>query len=378
MKKKEEFNHGELNELVKGGRKFLRIITVLVLIVGIYALIMLFKETGILSFVFDVLKIISPLFIGIALAWIFDPAVKYFVNKGIKRIFGALIVYVLFIGFIVGFFSIIIPAFSQQLQELSQTIPGIVATFNAWIESIFAWFGNIEGVNEEALRADVMKSIEEFGQELPKTLPLFTFNLLMAVINGLGIFVIGLIIGFYVLINYDNATDIIVNVTPKRYRADLEEFACDLNTSLRGYIRGVALLSTFVFITTYIAFSFLGLKGALIFALLCGLTNIIPYIGPYIGGSVAGIVGLSQSVTLGILIVIVVIIVQAFESTIMYPLLMGRSTKIHPVSIMLGLLFFGYYFGIVGMILATPIIALIKVIFNFVNKRVNLLALVIH
>ncbi len=378
MKNKKEFNLEELNDLVKAGRKFLRLITILVLIIGAYAVIMLFKETGILAFALDALKIISPLFIGIAIAWIFDPAVKYFTKKGMKRIFGALIVYLLFLGFVVGFFSLIIPAFSQQLQELSQTIPVIIGNFTNWLDNIFAWFGNIEGVNEEVLKAEVMHSIEQFGTELPKVLPQFTFNLLVGVANFLGVFIISLIIGFYVLISYENATDVIVQLTPKKYRPDLEEFSHDLNVSLRGYIRGIGLLSTFIFVTTFIAFSFLGLKGALIFALLCGLTNIIPYIGPYIGGLVAAIVGFSQSFTLGILIILVVIIVQAFESIVMHPLLMGRSTRIHPVSIMLGLLFFGYYFGIVGLILATPLVALLKVLFNFVNKRVNFLALVIH
>jgi len=378
MKKKQDFNTAELNDLIKLSTKILKFVYILIFILGIYAIIMLFKETGILSFIAEVLRIISPLFIGLAFAWIFDPIVKYLVQKGIKRIFGVLIVYAAFLALVIGFFSIIIPTFSAQLQELSRTIPSIVASFNAWIDNIFIWFGNIEGINHVALRAEVMQGIENFGQELPKTLPLLTFNILRAIVSGLGIFMIGLVIGFYVLISYENATDIMIHLVPKQYRKDLEEFSCDLNTSLRGYIRGVILLSTFVFITTYIAFSILGLKGALIFALLCGLTNIIPYIGPYIGGSIAAIVGFSQSVTLGLIIIALIIFIQAFESIVMHPLLMGKSTKLHPVSLILGLLFFGYYFGIIGMILATPIIAFIKVVFNFVNKRINFLALVLH
>lgn len=372
MKPKKE----DLNTLIKLSNRVLKLAYVFLIIIVAYAIVITLKETGILKLFFNFLLILSPLFIGIAIAWIFDPAVKFFIRKGRSRLLGAIIVFVIFFSLLIGFFSVLIPAFSSQIEEFSKTIPAIVNSFELWVDNFFERFSGIEGFNHLTLKADVLAGIEAWGKELPQTLPMLTFNFMKALINGLGIFVLSLVVGFYVLISYENATDVLHVLTPAKYKTDVSDFARELNDSLRGYVKGTGLLSLFIFITTYIAFSILGLKGALIFALLCGLTNIIPYVGPWIGGIIAAIVGATQSLTLGFLIILSILIIQSVESVIMHPILMGKSTKIHPVTIILGLLVFGHYFGIVGMILATPIIAFLKVVIHFLNRKINFLGMI--
>ena len=128
--------------------------------------------------------------------------------------------------------------------------------------------------------------------------------------------------------------------------------------------------TTIVFIISTIGFYFIGLKGALLFGFFCGVTNIIPFIGPYLGGIPAVIAGLSQSFHIGILVLIIIIVVQLIESNLIHPFLMSKVMKLHPVTIMVGLLFFGYYFKIIGLIVATPIIASVKTIASyFIEKR---------
>ena len=111
----------------------------------------------------------------------------------------------------------------------------------------------------------------------------------------------------------------------------------------------------------------------MIFGLFCAVTNVIPYIGPYIGGAPAVIVGLSISPMTGICTLIAVVIAQLLESNFLQPLVMGKTMKLHPVTIMIGLLLFGSFFGILGMILATPIIAIIKTILLFINEKFSLM-----
>lgn len=118
-----------------------------------------------------------------------------------------------------------------------------------------------------------------------------------------------------------------------------------------------------------IGFSITGLKAPLLFALFCGITNIIPYAGPYIGGVPAVIVGFSQSPIIGIIVLVIIVVVQFLEGNLLQPLIMSKTTKLHPVTIMLGLLVFGYFFGIIGMVISTPIIAALKSIFMFFNDK---------
>ena len=127
-----------------------------------------------------------------------------------------------------------------------------------------------------------------------------------------------------------------------------------------------------VFITQSIGLTLAGLQAPLIFALFCALTDVIPYFGPYIGAIPAIIVGFTMDPLVGICCIISILVVQALENNFYQPLIMGHTMKLHPVTIMLGLLIFQHFFGIIGMIVATPVIACAKVIFNFINEKFNI------
>ena len=87
----------------------------------------------------------------------------------------------------------------------------------------------------------------------------------------------------------------------------------------------------------------------------------------------AVIVAFSQSPQIGVLVLLIIVIVQFIEGNFLHPLLLSKMMKLHPVTIMLGLLVFGYYWGVIGMVLATPLIASIKSIFSYFNERFHFL-----
>ena len=115
------------------------------------------------------------------------------------------------------------------------------------------------------------------------------------------------------------------------------------------------------------------LKAPLIFALFCALTDVIPYFGPYIGAIPAVIVGFAVSPITGICSIVAILVVQLLENNFYQPLIMGHTMKLHPVTIMLGLLIFQHFFGIIGMIVATPVIAAGKVIFTYLDEKLNII-----
>ena len=127
-----------------------------------------------------------------------------------------------------------------------------------------------------------------------------------------------------------------------------------------------------IFITQSIGLTLAGLQAPLIFALFCALTDVIPYFGPYIGAIPAVIVGFTASPLTGILVIISILIVQLIENNFYQPLIMGHTMKLHPVTIMIGLLVFQHFFGIIGMIVATPVIAAFKVITNYLDEKLNI------
>ena len=211
--------------------------------------------------------------------------------------------------------------------------------------------------------------MNNIGGNIVSELPVTLMNILKSFVSLLGSFGIGLIIGFYMLFNFDNVSKTLLSFLPKKIRNTTEDLFYTMNTTLFSYVRGILTVAFFVFIADYIGFLLLGVKAPLLFAAFCGVTDIIPYAGPYIGGIPVAILSLTQSTTTGVLVIIYIVMVQLLESMVLQPIIMSKTMKLHPVTILIGLLIFGHFFGVIGMIFATPFIALIKAIFIFYDNK---------
>lgn len=372
-KNKKELNLLELNNLIKLGKKILKIIYVLIIILGAYALTILIKELNIVGFILTILAIISPLFIGIIIAWLFDPFVKFLKSKGIKRGFGATITYILILGMLILLISLIIPILSEQINDFAKMLPAVFDAMEGWLNNIFEKLSHIENFDSLAVKAEIFRSFSEYATSLPTTIPDMTVNVLKALFSGLGVFVLGLVIGFYLLISFNNFNDSFITLIPKKFVNDARDLFNEINVVLRKFVGGTVLLSTMIFVLSAIGFYIAGLKGALLFALFCGITNIIPFFGPYIGGIPAIIVAFSQDVKIGIAVTAIIVIVQFIEGNFLQPILMSKTMRLHPVTIIIGLLVFGYYWGIIGMIVATPLIAVCKALLMYIDERFGIL-----
>ena len=174
------------------------------------------------------------------------------------------------------------------------------------------------------------------------------------------------------MFDFDKFNENICEFLPKSWRNDYNELTHRINTSLRSYVQGVLLVMLLVFITQSIGLTLAGMEAPMLFALFCAVTDVIPYFGPYIGAIPAIIVGFTISPITGICVIISIVVVQLLENNFYQPLIMGHTMQLHPVTIMLGLLIFQHFFGILGMVIATPVIACIKVLLLFINEKLGL------
>lgn len=372
-KSKEDLDVSQLNDVITLSNRILKIVYVFLVILGIYVAIKLCKELQAKEILLSILKILSPLFIGIFIAWLFDPFVTYLQRKGLRRGIGALITYVLFIGTLVIIIGTIIPLISSQANDFIKLVPSIFDSIKGWFNEIFEGLNAIDNIDVVSLKADIFNKIEEFGTNITGSLPSMIVEFGKSLFSGIGTFVVGLIIGFYLLLSFNNANDLLITLFPKKMQHDTRDLINEVNTSLRKFIEGAIADCSLVFVVTSIAFCLVGLKAPLLFGLFCGITNVIPYAGPYIGGIPAVIVGFSQGPLIGTLTLISVFVVQFLEGNLLQPLIMSKTTKLHPVTIILGLLVFGHFFGILGMVISTPIVAACKAIILFFNEKYDIL-----
>ncbi len=366
-------DYNKLNHVIGTSEKILKIVYVLLVISALYILTILFKELKLRSTIIVLLKTISPLFIGFFIAWLFDPFVKWLKKKGIRRGYGTIITYVLLIGGLAIVIGSIIPVLANQINDFAKTMPSIIDTVKGWIDAGFDQLNHFEGFDALAAKESLFEKIEEFGIGLTKDLPEMTVNFISSFFSGAGSFVVGLIIGFYLLMSFDNASDVIITLLPKKMQNDTRDLFNDVNTSLRRFVQGAVMDCTLIFVITSLGLWIVGLKAPLLFGLFCGITNVIPFAGPYIGGAPAVIVGFSQGPMTGILALVVIAVIQFLEGNFLQPLIMSKTTRLHPVTIIIGLLVFGYFFGILGMAISTPIIAVFKSIFMFFDEKYGIL-----
>lgn len=369
----EKVNYGELNETISLFRKILRIAYVLIAIMAVYVLTILVKEWHLIGTTIMILKTISPLFIGFFLAWLFDPIVSWLEKHGIRRVLAALITYVAFVLIIVLILSSLFPILSDQINDFVKIIPNVFDNVKLWIEKVLSKFDNIENFDVQSTKDGIFNQIELIGSDLTSTLPQTIVKIVKSFISGIGSFVVGIIVGFYLSIGFKNVNESVVTLLPKNMRDDARDLGNEINTTCRHFVRGALIDSSIIFVISSIAFAICGLKAPLLFGVFCGITNVIPYAGPYIGGAPAVIVAFSQSTTVGIFVLISIVIIQAIEGNFLQALIMSKSTKLHPVTIIIGLLAFGYLFGIIGMVISTPIIGTAKAIFMFFNEKYELI-----
>ena len=371
FRKKNKIDTDGLNEIIYLSKNILKLLFIVLIISIILVAIMLFREIGVFRFIGNVLNVLSPLFIGFIVAWLFAPLVDKMTKKGMSRILASIIIYVVFILFLVVFFRIFIPIIYNELNELISTLPGIMTDITDFINNIFAKI-DVEGVDIEGIKDSILNGITAYGNSISSSIPTTIVSIMSSLFSGLGSIFFGLIIGLYMLFDFDNVTNLLLKLIPKRHQMEIANLLEDIGREVRKSVNGTLLVACMVFVCDTIGFSIIGLKSALLFGLFCGITDLIPYIGPYIGTAVAAVVAFTQSTLVGIGVLIIAIIVQLVESYILQPVVMSRATKLHPVTIICGLLIFGHFFGIIGMILAVRIMSIFKVIWKFIVKKFEL------
>lgn len=372
FKKRNKLDIDGVNEIIYLGKNILKLLFVVLIISIVLVAFVLFKEIGIFRFIGNVLSVISPLFIGFVVAWLFAPLVDTMTKKGMSRILASIIIYVVFILFLIIFFRIFIPIIYNELNELVSTLPAIMTKITNFIDDLFKEV-NVEGIDINGMKDNILGAITAYGNSISSSLPTTIVNVMSKLFSGLGSIFFGLIIGLYMLFDFDNVTNLLLKLIPKRHQMEVADLLENIGREVRKSVNGTLLVACMVFVCDTIGFSIIGLKSALLFGLFCGITDLIPYIGPYIGTAVATIVAFTQNTFVGVGVLIIAIIVQLVESYILQPVVMSKATKLHPVTIICGLLIFGHFFGIIGMILAVPIMSIFKVIWKFLVKKLAFL-----
>lgn len=366
-KKLDTLDYDLINEYAESGNKVNKLLQILITLAIIGLGLILLDKLHILPIVGEFLSVISPIFIGVLIAWLLVPLTDK-ISKKMPRILACIIVYILILGTLTLILMYTIPNLIDQVKELSKSIPSMIDELQKFINKTSENFRLSQNDTFKAIKKNFFTSLEHIDGGNIANMVIGGTKSAVGIISNLGL---GLMIGFYLLYDYHKICRYIFKCIPTKYQDDVKELNKRINSSLRGYVQGVLIVMGLVFISQTIGLSLSGQKAPLLFALICAITDIIPYFGPWIGGIPAVIVGFLISPLTGVLTIVSIVIVQVLEGNVYQPLIMGHTMKLHPVTIMIALLIFGHFFGIIGMIVATPATATLKVLFEFIDEKIE-------
>ena len=385
------------NRYIEGKKRInidLSLITKIFLGILIFYLInILFNKFSILGYT------LSSVIIAIIFAYIINPIVNYLERKGVKRQFGVIIVYISAI-LIFGILIVsVIPKTINEVSNLLTSLPGMVDTlireFNNFLSNVFAKF-NIElpenfinvyketnpkvngNVETPQIVSNILESIKGTINDLIVKVQGSLMGSLSNVISKLYGFltsafrlVLIIIFSFYFSVDKERFMLRVKKAIPNKHREDISYLTRNIDIALQQFIRGRMLMAIFVGLLTMVYLLVLRVDFAIIIGLITCVADIIPFIGPFLGCAPAVLFAFMDSPMKALWVLILFVIVQWVENNILAPKLIGDSTGLNPLVILISIIIGGGIFGVWGMVISVPLTSIIFILVDFIKIKYN-------
>ncbi|EGC8555897.1 AI-2E family transporter [Listeria monocytogenes] len=325
-----------------------------------------------IAFIFDPLMVIlktvaAPIILAGISYYLFNPIIDWLEKHKWKRGWAIALLYLVIIGLIILLFSFVIPAVKDQIVSLFKSFPGywdqITQKFDEFSRS--SLFDQIKDKLNTNM-SDIMKTLSTKGTSVINSAISSIGSIVGTVTEVVLAIVTTPLVLFYLLKDGKKLPDFLLKMLPVNGRAHTRQVLGEANHQISSYIRGQIIVSLCIGILLFIGYLIIGLPYALTLVIIAACTSIVPYLGPAIAITPAIIIAIVTSPWLLIKLIIVWCVVQLLEGKFISPQVMGKTLKVHPITILFVILVAGNLFGVLGVIFAVPGYAVLKVIVTHV------------
>ncbi|HEY7036095.1 MAG TPA: AI-2E family transporter [Thermomicrobiales bacterium] len=318
---------------------------------------------------------LKPFAWAIITAYIFHPLVSFIHRK--TRLPKHLITAWLYVmlGLVITILLInFLPPLVDQLKQLQDEIPNAVDDAQTWINR--HQLSRLQRLGVEADYVDTR--LNEIGKQAADLIGNAALPLALRTVSVAIDFVIYLVASFYFIVYGDRFVQSIRGVFNRRYHNEFDRLMLDINSTLGAYIRGQALLVVIMSVASYVGLTVFGVSYALAVAIATGFLELIPIVGPWTAGAIAVSVALFQDTTpfgwshatLAIVVGLLYFTLRQLEDAFVIPLVIGRIIHLHPLLVIFVIVVGTALGGILGLVLAVPIAAVIKIITTYFYGKV--------
>lgn len=328
----------------------------------IYALYRLFGQITSVVVVFAV---------GYLIAYLANPMLNWLERGRVKRGLGVFFVLLVFIG-LFALVAALIVTVSTQLIALITGLPAQVGRLNEVLDSVFRWFGAHGVAGTESVRARLTEAVQNSLQNLGRNIvPILqnllsstgtVFSSLLSIGGVVGQVVLILLLSVYLMLDYSRVNAALLRSFPRPWQPRVLEFASLIGTAVGGYVRGQLVIATFIGVFVWLGLTLIGVPSAAAIGFLAGAFNIVPYLGPVIGATPALLLALPFGWVKMLLVIVVFVAANQIEGNFLSPYILGRTTDLHPVTVLLAILIGASLLGFAGALLSVPAVALGKLV----------------
>lgn len=333
------------------------------------------------------LQVIAPFLVGAFIAFILYPLVRFFYRNLFKNTLhmksdklskwlSILVTYVIAIGVIAILMVFILP-------QLYTSITDIVDRLPVWYNNLTTMVDNFENrhadlgfidynlINEH-LTSLYPKIISYLTDTLANLLP-YVVNTSMAIVKGVVNLIISIMVSVYMISDHKNIfyqfKKLLYAVFPKQ-AADTARAICRESTNIfLKFMYGKAINSVIIGIICFVCMNIFKFPYTVLISVIVGITNMIPYFGPYIGGVLGGIIIVIVNPVQVIFFAVMILVIQQFDGLFLGPKILGDSTGLKPLWVIFAIVVGGAMFGVLGMFLGVPTMAVICYILNIVVEH---------
>jgi len=368
-----------------------------VIVAGSLAVFVIFNFGIVLTGIRRLLKILTPIIDGVALAYILTPLLNFVEREWIGRLYGRskkemthkrkrsrrnwsiLVTYMIFIGLVYLFFRLIIPQLIASIKSIVYQFPRLINNLEKFITELFADNPEIEStinsfITDYSIQLNniVQTKLIPQAEDLIKTFSLSVINVIKALLN----LIIGVIISLYLMATKEllagQAKKIMYALYENRDANKLISGIRYTHTVFIGFLGGKLIDSVIIGILCFIIISIVGIPYAVLVSVIVGVTNIIPFFGPYIGAIPSILLVLMINPVKALYLLIIIIVLQQLDGNVIGPKILGDSTGLSSFWVIFSITVFGGMFGIAGMLLGVPSFAVIYALIKYkVNRKLK-------
>jgi len=327
----------------------------------------------------NLFTVLSPFLIGVLMAYFLNPLVgkiqgllQKFITKGkyekITKSVSIFLAYLLVIGFIAIAFLFVIPQIGDSIRELTDKIPYMYRTIMREMVDLQRRYPDIDLNFVYDKLDEIMPNLINYGTNLMGSVLPLVYSLSVSIVRMAVNLLLGIMISIYMIYSKENfrvqAKRVVYAILPEEKGDEFCRTMQECNNIFGAFLISKAIDSLIIGCICCVAMNIIGLPYAVLLSVIVGITNMIPYFGPFIGAVPGILIYLCINWEQAVIFAIMILILQQFDGLILGPRLLGQSTGLSPIWVIFAITVGGAYFGVIGMFIGVPVVAVIAFLIN--------------